>query len=189
MTPESLLPPNRTRLETALATAGADLAALPVPLRDLWNPWQCPAGLLPWLAWAVSVDDWDANWGEDRKRQVIADSVRIHRHKGTRGAVSRALANLLGNQDFTLLEGAQGGHYDASYVYDGERFHSHAEHWAQYRLYVRQPISVAQAALIRSTLADVAPARCELLSLNFTAALNDHSGTFHYDASYTYGVA
>ncbi|MDR6357410.1 hypothetical protein Q3H58_004081 [Pseudomonas psychrotolerans] len=43
--------------------------------------------------------------------------------------------------------------------------------------------------MIRSTLADVAPARCELLSLNFTAALNDHSGTFHYDASFTYGVA
>lgn len=184
-----LLPPNSLPLERAIAASGAGIDALPVPIRDLWNPWKCPATVLPWLAWAVSVDDWDVNWGEDAKRQIIADSVTVHRHKGTRGAVRRALTNLLGSEAFTLVEGATGGLYDASRTYNGDRFYGHDEHWAKYSVYVTQPISVAQAARIRQTLADVAPARCELIALNFTAALNDHSGTFRYDGTFTYGVA
>ncbi len=120
-----LLPPNSLPLERAIAASGAGIDALPVPIRDLWNPWKCPAAVLPWLAWAVSVDDWDVNWGEDAKRQIIADSVTVHRHKGTRGAVRRALTNLLGSEAFTLIEGATGGLHDASRTYNGDRFYGH----------------------------------------------------------------
>ena len=49
--------------------------AVPVPNRQLWNPWTCPVGILPWLAWALKVDEWDAAAPEDRKRQIIADSI------------------------------------------------------------------------------------------------------------------
>jgi phage tail P2-like protein len=50
--------------------------------------------LLPWLAWALSVDSWNADWPEAIKRVVIAESVVVHRHKGTIGALRRAIGAL-----------------------------------------------------------------------------------------------
>ncbi|HID7159721.1 TPA: phage tail protein I, partial [Klebsiella pneumoniae] len=52
----SLLPPGSSVLERRLAQACSGISDLNVPLRDLWNPWKCPATFLPYLAWAVSVD-------------------------------------------------------------------------------------------------------------------------------------
>ena len=88
----SLLPPNATALETAIEAATARIADVPVPNASLWTPATCPAALLPWLAWALSVDEWDGTWPEARQRAVIAASVGVHRRKGTRGAVAAALA-------------------------------------------------------------------------------------------------
>lgn len=83
-----LLPPNRTALEMAVSnTAPLDLDT--ELLRTLWNPWTIPAALLPWLAWALSVDEWDAAWPESTQRAVCAASLPIHQHKGTLGAVRR----------------------------------------------------------------------------------------------------
>ncbi|WP_110675335.1 phage tail protein I [Salinicola sp. RZ23] len=85
-----LLPPNRTSLESR--TADALVTDPPVPLRTLWNPQTCPAHLLPFLAWAYSVDNWSAAWSERVKRRVIAASFDVHRMKGTRTAIDRALS-------------------------------------------------------------------------------------------------
>ncbi|MGS4945207.1 phage tail protein I, partial [Meridianimarinicoccus sp. RP-17] len=68
----SLLPPNATPVERGFEAAGARITALPVPVRDTWNPATCPATLLPWLAWALSVDNWDPTWTEGQQRAVIA---------------------------------------------------------------------------------------------------------------------
>lgn len=85
-----LLPPSATALEHAFAGAdAAALAAIPVPLRTLWHPDTCPLALLPYLAWAVSVDRWDPEWAEGTKRQVIRDAFFVHAHKGTVGALRR----------------------------------------------------------------------------------------------------
>lgn len=90
----SLLPPNATALEKRLAEANADLANLPVPIRSLWLPKYCPEPLLPHLAWSFSVDRWDRNWSEQTKRQVIASSYFVHRHKGTISALRRVVEPL-----------------------------------------------------------------------------------------------
>ena len=91
----SLLPPNAPPVVRATDQVIAEyLAELAIPLRDLWDPWRCPAKLLPWLAWAGSVDIWDDAWPERTQRQAIADSIKIHSHKGTVGAVEDALATL-----------------------------------------------------------------------------------------------
>lgn len=90
----TLLPPNATEQERHIEAATARLADVPVPIRDVWNPDTCPVELLPWLAWAFNVDRWDANWTEQQKRQVIKNAVYIHRHRGTLGAVKRALQSL-----------------------------------------------------------------------------------------------
>lgn len=77
-----------------LEAASERLSAVPVPLRDLWNPDACPLALLPWLAWAYSVDKWDDSWTETQKRAVVKNSLAVHRYKGTLGAVERALNSL-----------------------------------------------------------------------------------------------
>ena len=88
----SLLPPNASKLQRALEAA----VALPVlpdrTIRRMWDPDTCPEALLPWLAWAYSVDNWDASWPLAVRRAVIANAISIHRRKGTLSAVEDAIA-------------------------------------------------------------------------------------------------
>lgn len=88
----SLLPPNATDSELALEASTARIAALPVALRSLWNPATCPAALLPWLAWGLSVDTWSPDWPEATKRARIARAIEIQRRKGTLAGIAAAVA-------------------------------------------------------------------------------------------------
>ncbi|EJW4415631.1 phage tail protein I [Escherichia coli] len=83
MSDSRLLPTGSSPLEVAAAKACAEIEKTPVRIRELWNPDTCPANLLPWLAWAFSVDRWDEKWPEATKRAVIRDAYFIHCHKGT----------------------------------------------------------------------------------------------------------
>jgi phage tail P2-like protein len=89
---DSLLPPNATVLETALALTGTRLSDIVLPLEDLWNPLTCPATALPWLAWSLSVDAWNAEWSDERKRAATAQAIATHRRKGSVTVVREALA-------------------------------------------------------------------------------------------------
>ena len=86
-----LLPINATPQERALSLTAARAGAVPVPVGELWDPFTCPVGVLPWLAWSLAVDPWDSNWSEIQKRQAISESISVHRVKGTIGALKRAL--------------------------------------------------------------------------------------------------
>jgi phage tail P2-like protein len=86
-----LLPPNATSQERAVSATLSRTDAISVPICELWRPQECPARLLPWLAWALSVDEWDEQWSEVQKRNAIDASVYLHRHKGTPAAVQRAV--------------------------------------------------------------------------------------------------
>lgn len=90
-----LLPINAIKQERDLSLTVERSSALPVLIRELWNPATCPESALAWLGWALNVDTWDAGWTVSQKRQVIAQSVEVHRHKGTVGAVKRS-ANSFG---------------------------------------------------------------------------------------------
>ncbi|AXI59227.1 phage tail protein I [Pseudomonas kribbensis] len=90
----NLLPPNAKQLEQLAAEALAQIERVPVPIRDLLNPDRCPVLLLPYLAWAFSVDRWDSEWSEATKRQVIKGSYFIHSRKGTIGALRRVVEPL-----------------------------------------------------------------------------------------------
>lgn len=87
----SLMANGSSLLEQRAAAACASISELSVPLRDLWNPWKCPAGFLPYLAWAFSVDSWDESWSEQEKRTVISESFRLHQRKGTIEAIRRVV--------------------------------------------------------------------------------------------------
>ena len=94
MSDAHLLPPSATHAEVAVSRAMSRLANVEPQCRQMWNPATCPAAHLPWLAWAFSVDEWDSGWTDTQKRAVINASYTVHRHKGTVGAVRRALAAL-----------------------------------------------------------------------------------------------
>lgn len=98
----SLLPPNAQLLERAIDAAAERVSDVPLPFSVLWDPAECPAELLPWLAWGFSVDRWDAAWPEARKRAAVAASIEIHRQKGTAAAVDAVLASF--DQLLSLVE-------------------------------------------------------------------------------------
>lgn len=105
----ALLPPNATPLERALARAGA-MPHKPEIIRTLWNPWTCPIELLPWLAWAWSVDEWDLAWTETQQRAMVAASKKLHQKKGTTWAVREALIRS-GLESVRIVEHPEGAHW------------------------------------------------------------------------------
>ncbi|HBW2812209.1 TPA: phage tail protein I [Klebsiella pneumoniae] len=90
----SLMATGSSLLEQRAAAACASISDLSVPLRDLWNPWKCPASFLPYLAWAFSVDGWDESWNEQEKRTVISESFWLHQRKGTIAAIRHVVEKL-----------------------------------------------------------------------------------------------
>ncbi|MBU9844208.1 phage tail protein I [Rahnella ecdela] len=91
---DRLLPSGSTQLEIAAAQALSQIGNIAVPLRELWDPESCPLELLPYLAWAFSVDRWDENWTEPAKRSAVRAAWFVHKHKGTIGALRRVVEPL-----------------------------------------------------------------------------------------------
>ncbi|WP_298165402.1 phage tail protein I [Novosphingobium sp.] len=99
----SILPPNSTALELATdLLAALRLDGIGSPLRSLWSAQDCPADLLPWLAWALSIDQWDPAWPERTRRARIAQAIAVQRRKGTLDSVSQVIGTFGGN--ITLRE-------------------------------------------------------------------------------------
>ena len=90
----NLLPPNAMPLERRTARVCAAWTTLPVILRTLWQPQTCPLSLLPYLAWALSVDRWNTTWPASTKRQITQASFALHQRKGTVSALRQAVEPL-----------------------------------------------------------------------------------------------
>lgn len=86
-----LLPMGSTLLEQRAAECLRQAVENPILIADLINPDRCPERLLPYLAWALSVDKWDEGWSEAVKRIAIKNSFRIHKQKGTITALKRVV--------------------------------------------------------------------------------------------------
>lgn len=87
----SLLPPNATAQEVAVATAIARVSEVPTPFASALDPMRAPEAVLPWLAWSFSVDSWGPDWPVYVRRQTVQRSLSIHRRKGTVGALLDAI--------------------------------------------------------------------------------------------------
>lgn len=123
MTANSLLPPNASKHERDIEAVITP--PLSFPNRDIWNPDKCPEHLLPHLAWALSVDNWDSTWPIERKRQVIKDSIYIHRKKGTREAIERVVTAIRGDltevkEWFEDKENLPPGDFEVNYLSTGQ---------------------------------------------------------------------
>ena len=94
MSTQSLLPDNRSLLETALEkTIQQHLLQLGSVYPDLWDPMTVPVPLLPYLAQAKGVPDWGDDT-EQAKRETVANIWQVQRQAGTRAAVKQAVAPL-----------------------------------------------------------------------------------------------
>ena len=184
---KTLLPPNATKLERALEQATACIGAVPLRLRDNWNPAICPVELLPWLAWAVGVEEWDAEWPEEVRREVIATARQIRYQKGTPGAIKRALA-ALGHPNATLFERSGSIQHDGIGKYDGNNTYGGSGEWATFSIILTRPVSIKQAQIIRQRIANVKRACCHLTRLDFSSAAIKYDGTIKYDGSYSHGM-
>ncbi|SIO94663.1 phage tail protein I [Vibrio spartinae] len=91
----SQLPPSASRLERVLEQIfWEEIQLIERDIQDFLNPRECRLDLLPYLAWELSVDDWNDDWDESIKRSACAKALTIHMYKGTRGGVESALAAL-----------------------------------------------------------------------------------------------
>ncbi|MGM1347749.1 phage tail protein I [Serratia liquefaciens] len=90
----TLLPPSAGAWMRHTETVTTRLSAITVALRTIWTPTACPVELLPYLAWALSVDRWDKNWPAEKKITAIQQSYWQHRRKGTRAAVRRVIESM-----------------------------------------------------------------------------------------------
>ncbi|MBO1997301.1 phage tail protein I [Klebsiella pneumoniae] len=66
-----------------------EVSGITVAIRTLWTPTACPVDLLPYLAWALSVDRWDKDWPAERKIAVIQRSYWLHRRRHPRSGAAR----------------------------------------------------------------------------------------------------
>ncbi|EPB4110593.1 phage tail protein I, partial [Klebsiella pneumoniae] len=80
-------------MRSAEASSGR-LSGITVAIRRVWTPEDCPVELLPYLAWALSVDRWDKGWPAEKKIAAIQQSYWLHRRKGTRAAVRRVIEDM-----------------------------------------------------------------------------------------------
>lgn len=91
MASQSILPPNAISAERALEAVLSHAGDLPSDIRIIKNPDTCPESLLPWLAWEYAVTYWNPDWSEAQKRAIVKAAAWQNKHRGTRGAVNRAL--------------------------------------------------------------------------------------------------
>lgn len=215
MNAKTLLPPNASGLERAVEGAIQDsLEAVPVPVATLWNADTCPAALLPWLAWALSIDEWDEMWTVAEQRAAVRSSYTVHSLKGTlhslrevlrafghgalpaeryNGAVEYNGRYYYGTHgeaiDFEEGVEAARTRHDAAVTYNArENYGIKVGDWARYRVILKRPVTLAEGVRIRRLLDSTAPARCHLLGLNYTRAANSYDRKTRYDGVWTHGA-
>ena len=183
----NLLPPNQTPLEASLANA-SHMPLTPERIALLWDADRCPAQILPWLAWALSVDEWDDRWSPATRRSTIAAALEVHRIKGTLAAVRKALA-AAGYPRAQVDERRHGNVRTGTVRRDGWPLHGGRQPFI-YRVRLNGLISRAQARALARLLAATAPVRCHLFnnSLDFTGQPLQHNASAQRNGTYTRGI-
>lgn len=178
----NLLPPNANTHEHAIDDSTARLGSVPVELVKLWNPQTCPITFLPWLAWALSVDEWDESWTEAQKRSMVAASYEMHSHKGTPYSIKRAL-QALGYDNVEIIEG-QAYYYNNTQTYNAAIRHGADGFWPLFdvRLNAGTVPDAAMIQKIRDRIARYKNARSQLRNLTFMNLL--YNNTVTYDGTY-----
>ena len=181
---DTLLPLNARAEEKALDQLAAERLGLDVSPVDT-NPGACEAALLPWLAWAFRVDI--SNLPVARQRKLIEKSIEIHRYKGTIKSIQLALQTA-GHGQFEIQEGLDAGRYDGAIQHAAtHHYGTNPGYWARYRVTLARAMTIYEAEQVKRLLADIQPARSELVSLAYNKLLS-YDGAKRHGGQYTHGV-
>lgn len=161
--------------EYALDLASSRAFGIDFPISDLWNPDKCPAEFLSWLAWAVSVDEWSANWSVAVQRQVIKESLLIHQRKGTVWAVKQAVLNAGLASTVSFIEGFQPVTYNAVHTYNAEKSYNFQGNWAEFKIImgIGPEDVISSITLLRRIIESVKPVRSKLIGLIYSFGYNE----------------
>ena len=182
-----LLPHNSTKLERTLDQTAQFCTDLDIDYQMIHDPWRAPSQFLPFLAWMRSVDEYDDDWPEIKKRSVIAESPEVHLRKGTVGSMRRAI-RAAGFGEIIILEGWGTQKHNGRYLRNGTiRYTDGSGHWAKYSVTMQYQLSNAQALNVRNILNAVAPARDLLVELRYLENRR-HNATFQRNGEFSYGV-
>jgi len=189
----TILPPNATALERNIEqSATRAMEQMPVPIRDLWNPDTCPVHLLPWLAWAVDVEQWQSDWPESVQRAAIKASISVHNHMGTVGGLKMALESL-GYSSVMITEFVNLFHRGAM-AYNGSRTHVGASLAFQFDVALNNSGVIPSApaiAKIREAISEFKNARSHLRNLYYASrwhgGVNTHNGAIVRDGGLILG--
>ncbi|MYF97778.1 phage tail protein I [Candidatus Poribacteria bacterium] len=174
--PVTVLPRSASRLEADLVDIysqrqkNALLYEGDIPVRHLWNADTCPSEMLAYLECSMSVHGDAVDFSETQRRNFIKKSLEIHKKKGTIGSI-KAVVEALGYRLATMngiREGTDG-------------------HWANYRIVMESPLSIANANALEKLIEGTAPLRCNLTSFS-SETVHPYDGTIQYDGMFTYGV-
>lgn len=182
-----LLPRSSTELERGLDQTAQFTADIDPDYTELHDPWRCPVCFLPFLAWMRSVDEYDDEWPEFKKRSVIAESPEVHLRKGTIESIRRAI-RAAGFGEVTIIENWHTQKHNRRYQHNSIITYTNGDgHWAKYGVVMAYQISNAQARNVRNILNATAPARCELVELRYSEP-RKHDATFQHNGEFSYGV-
>lgn len=153
----------------------------PMVFTDVLDPDTCPASVLPFLAWALSVDVWPAGANEQDKRAIVKAAVETHRIKGTPKSIKDAL-KVAGYGEVTIREGVDAWQLDGSVKLDGTRQFSKEGGWASWEVDVENSDPVPTDDLV-ALLTQTAPGRCRLVSIGHAKVFSRLDGTWLLDGS------
>lgn len=190
---DSLIPSNNSPLQHALAKLSShDVEELDwrVIARSK-DPYTADAKWLPWLAWENSIgyaEGWQFAENDEARRHLIANYIQKHTGKGTPAIIRELMRNLqLGEVE--IIEHTSGLRWDGTGNFDGKYyFGGSADDWAKWAMIVRRPITNTQAATLKKILNRIAPARCQLMYIDYRSDALKWDGEISFNGQYNFGA-
>lgn len=184
----SILPANSTEFERALEKTVSRI--LPERIETLWNPDTCPVEFLGYLAWGLAIDIWDDQWTETTKRDVVRQSIHVHQHRGTPGALKQAL-QAMGYRYVEIIEGqSHGASYNGASHYSGATQYGGAVAPFEFDviLHTQNQTTNAEITEIKRRINAYKNARSHLRQLKTYNALYDGTTTYNGNKLYNGGI-
>lgn len=172
------LPANATTLEIALDIVEGERLWGTIPdlngttglkrqVPFIWDPENCPAEWLPLLAWSMRLDFFDTGWPERFQRDMVKNARRINELRGTVAGI-KLMLSLLGHPNAEVVERLRLRRRGDGTIRNGEHTRNARSEWATFRIVLTNPISIKQAAILRTAIDRVKRNCCVLVEFDFS---------------------
>ena len=122
------------------------------------------------------------------KRTLISSAVELHKYKGTPWAVKQ-ICKKLGLGEVEIIERLAKQYYDGAIIRNGIYYRGDDNRWAQYRILLNGVITNTAAKIARKAIERFAPARSELVALDYRKFAFLHNNRLTRNGTYSRGAA